>query len=51
MAAGHHQKENLHKSAAIWDIFTKFGVLEAMDSLQRALMSFLGYNKIWDGGR
>ena len=41
-------KENLHNSAAIWDIFTKFGVLEAMDSPQHGVMSFLGYNKIQD---
>ena len=33
MAADRHfeKKENLHNSAAIWDIFTKFGVLVAMD--------------------
>jgi len=57
MAAGSHfeKKENRHNSAAISDIFTKFGVLVAMDSRQRPVMSFLGYNKIeeqiQDGGR
>jgi len=32
--------ENLQKSAAIWDICTKYGVLVAMDSPQHPLMSF-----------
>ena len=40
------KKENLHNSAAISDIFTKFGVLVPMDSPQRHQMSFLGYKKI-----
>jgi len=37
MVAGRHfeKKENVHNSAAIWDIFTKFGVLVTMDSSQR----------------
>ena len=50
MAAGRHfeKKENRHNSAAISDIFTKFGVLVAMDSPQCSLMSFFGYNKIQD---
>jgi len=53
MADGRHfeKKENVHNSAAFWDIFTKFGLLVAMDSLQRPRMSLLGYNKIQDGGR
>ena len=57
MAAGRHlepswKKENRHNSAAISDIFTKFCVLVAIGSgPQRALMSFLGYNIIQDGGR
>jgi len=53
MAAGRHfeKKENVHNSAAIWDIFTKFGTLMAMGIPQRPRMSFLGYNKIQDGGR
>jgi len=45
------KKENRQNSAAISDIFTEFGLLVAMDSPQRPLMSFLGYNKIQDGGR
>ena len=45
------KKENVHNSDAIWDIFTKFGMLVAMDSPQRPQMSFLGYSKIQDGGR
>jgi len=32
-------------STAVWDIFTKFGVPVAMDSPQRAVTSFWGYNK------
>jgi len=53
MAAGRHfeKKENRHISAAVSNIFTKFGVLVAMDCPQRPLMLFLGYNKIQDGGR
>jgi len=57
MAAGRHfwKKENIHNSAAIWDIFTKFDVQVVMDSPKRPVMSFLGYNKIQDqvqdGGR
>jgi len=43
--------EDRHNSAAISDIFTKFGVLLAMVSPQRAVVSFLGYTKIQDGGR
>jgi len=42
------KKENRHNSAAISDIFTKFGVLVAMDSPQRPVMSFCGYNEILD---
>jgi len=45
------KKEKRHNSAAISHIFTTFGVLMAMDSPQRPVMSFLGYNKIQDGGR
>jgi len=45
------KKENVHNSAANWDIFIKFRALMAMDSPQRPRMSFLGYNKIQDGGR
>jgi len=45
------KKVNRHNSAAISVILTKFGVLMAMVSPQRAVMSFLGYNKIQDGGR
>ena len=45
------KKENVHNSAAIWDIFTKFGTLVALDSTQRPRMSFLGYSNIQDGGR
>jgi len=47
MAAGRHfgKKENRHNSAAISDIFTKFGELVAMDSPQHAVMSFLGYKQ------
>jgi len=45
------KKENVHNSAAIWDVFTKFGVLVAIDSLQRPRVSFFGYSKIQDGGR
>ena len=37
-------------SAAVWDIFTKFGVPVAMDSPQRAVTSFWCYNKIQDDG-
>jgi len=52
MAAGHHfEKGNVHNSATVRDIFTKFGMLVAMDSPQRPWTSFLGYNKIQDGGR
>jgi len=57
MAAGRHfeKKENRHNSAAISDIFAKFGVLVALHNLQRPVMSFCGYNKIQDqiqdGGR
>ena len=35
----------------IQDIFTKFGMLMVIESLQRLRMSFLGYTKIQDGGR
>jgi len=45
------EKENRHNSAPIADILTKFGVLVAMASPQRAVMLFWGYNKIQDGGR
>jgi len=45
------EKENRHNSTAISDILTKFGVLVAMVSPQRVVMSFLCYNKIQDGGR
>jgi len=31
-------------------IFTKIGTPVVMDSPQRAVTSFLGYNKIQDGG-
>jgi len=53
MADGRHfeKKENVHNSAAIWDIFTKFGMLMALDSPQRPRMSLLGNNEIQDGGR
>ena len=53
MADGRHfekKQENVHNSAAIRDIFTKFGTLMAIDSSQRHRMSLLGYNKIQDGG-
>jgi len=42
------KKENRHNSAAIQDIFAKFGVLTAMHNLQRLMMSFVGYNQIQD---
>jgi len=42
------EKENRHNSAAVSVIFTKFGLLVAMDSPQRPVMSFFGYNKIED---
>jgi len=45
------KKENVHNSAAIWDIFSKFGTLMAMDIPQRPRMSLFGYNKIQYGGR
>jgi len=45
------KKENRYNSAANSDIFTKFGVLVATVSLQRAVMSFLGYTTIEDGGQ
>jgi len=49
------KKENRHNSAATLVIFTKFGVLVAMDSPQRPMMSLFGYKKIedqiQDGGR
>ena len=45
------ENNNRQNSAAISDIFTKFGALMAIGSPQRALMSFLGYTKIQDGGR
>jgi len=45
------KKENRYNSAAVSDVFTKFGVLVAMDSPQRRVMSLFGYNKIQDGGR
>ena len=52
MTAGRHfEKDNRHNSAVIWDIFTKFGMLMAMGIPQRPRMSFLGYNKIQDGGQ
>jgi len=53
MAAGRHfgKKENRHISAAVPDIFTKFGMLVAMVSPQRAVMSLLGYTKIQDDGQ
>jgi len=40
MTAGRHfeKEKNRHYSAAISDIFTKFGVLVAMDSAQRPVM-------------
>ena len=37
-------------SAAVWGIFTKIAVPVAIDSPPRAVTSFLGYNKIQDGG-
>ena len=43
------KKENLHKSAGIWDMLSfahQIAVLLAVDSAQRPVMSFLGYNKI-----
>jgi len=53
MANGRHfeKKENVHNSAAFWDIFTKFVTLVAMDSPQCPRMSFLGYNEIQDEKR
>ena len=45
------KKENRHISAAVPDIFTKFGMLVAMVSPQRAVMSLLGYTKIQDDGQ
>jgi len=52
MADARHfeKKENIHNSAAIWVIFTKFGLLMVMDSAQRPRMALFGYNKIQDGG-
>ena len=38
-------------SPAVWDIFTKFGVMLDIGSPHRPLVSFLDYNKIQDGGR
>jgi len=35
-------------SAAIWDVFTKFGTQVHMDQPQRVVTSFLTYNKIQD---
>ena len=48
MAAGRHleKKENRHISAAISDIFTKFGVLVDIGSPHCPLVLFLDYNKI-----
>jgi len=57
MAAVRHfeKKENRRNSAAVSDIFAKFGVLVALHNLQRPVMSFFGFNKIQDqiqdGGR
>jgi len=45
------EKENRHNSADIAGILTKFGVLVAVVSPQRAVMLFWDYNKIQDGGR
>ena len=45
------KKENRHNSAAIVAILTKFGVLMAVVSPQRAVMLLWGYNEIQDGGR
>jgi len=43
--------ENRNNSAAIWDVFTNFGTQVDMDRPQRAVTSFLTYNKIQDGSQ
>jgi len=45
------KKENCHNSAAVSDIFTKFGAMVDVDSPQRAVTSFLTSIKIQDGGQ
>jgi len=47
MAAGSHlEKVNRHNSAAISDIFTKFGVLVAIGSQQRHVCHFIAKSKM-----
>jgi len=46
-----NKNENFHNSAAIWDVFTKFGTQVDMDRPQRAVTSVLAYNKIQHDSR